>query len=142
MHPRGFLQLFGGREISCKTASNPCFYSRDFQTQLCISPFYQQDTAITWDFKCERKIRLSLPSSSYQNLLGFGFIFFVLFCFFNIDLHSDGIPLAFFDEYFELPAVLMKRRNIKDISAKVIHVPEQLRAVLFSWGALGVCGEE
>lgn len=75
-------------------------------------------------------------------MLGFGFIFFVLFCFFNIDLHSDGIPLAFFDEYFELPAVLMKRRNIKDISAKVIHVPEQLRAVLFSWGALGVCGEE
>lgn len=39
------------------------------------------------------------------------------------------------DKCFGLPAVLVERRNIKDISAKAIHVPEQLRALFFSWGA-------
>lgn len=45
--------------------------------------------------------------------------------------------LWLFDKCFELPAVLVKRRNIKDISAKAIHVPEQLRALFLSWGASG-----
>lgn len=43
--------------------------------------------------------------------------------------------LWLFDKCFELPAVLVKRRNIKDISAKAIHVPEQLRARFISCGA-------
>lgn len=40
-----------------------------------------------------------------------------------------------FDKCFELPDVFGKRRNIKDMPAKAICVPEQIRALFFSWGA-------